>query len=69
MSDLSSLALFAFASLALASVPRPEMLLIAPHGATQGRAAGFDALARPQTGTYRQHLGLRAGACQDFKNE
>jgi hypothetical protein len=45
MPDLSTLALFAVACLALTATPGPDMLLIASRSATQGRAAGFASLA------------------------
>lgn len=66
MSDLSSLALFAVACLALASVPGPDMLLIASRSATQGRAAGFATLAGIQVGTYCHTLACALGLAQLF---
>lgn len=66
MSDLSSLALFAVACLALASLPGPDMLLIASRSAAQGRAAGFATLAGIQVGTYCHTLACALGLAQLF---
>lgn len=66
MPDLSTLALFAVACLALASIPGPDMLLIASRSATQGRAAGFATLAGIQTGTYCHTLACALGLAQLF---
>lgn len=64
--DLSSLALFAVACLALASFPGPDMLLIASRSATQGRMAGFTTLAGIQVGTYCHTLACALGLAQLF---
>ena len=45
MVDLSTLALFSLAALALTMSPGPDMLLIASRSASQGRVAGFATLA------------------------
>lgn len=66
MPDLSSLALFAVACLALASLPGPDMLLIASRSATQGRAAGFATLGGIQLGTYCHTLACALGLSQLF---
>ena len=51
MPDISTLALFAVACLALTATPGPDMLLIASRSASQGRASGFATLAGIQVGT------------------
>jgi threonine/homoserine/homoserine lactone efflux protein len=61
MPDLSTLALFAVACLALTSTPGPDMLLIASRSATQGWAAGFASLAGIQAGTYCHALAAAFG--------
>src|SRR5260221_12768225 len=52
MPDLSTLALFAAACLALTATPGPDMLLIASRSASQGRSAGFATDIRIAAGTY-----------------
>lgn len=64
--NLSALALFAVACLALASFPGPDMLLIASRSATQGRMAGFASLAGIQVGTYCHTLACALGLAQLF---
>ena len=66
MPDLSTLALFAVACLALAATPGPDMLLIASRSASQGRAAGFASLAGIQVGTYCHALAAAFGLSQLF---
>lgn len=61
MPELSTLALFAAACLALAVTPGPDMLLVASRGAAQGRAAGFMALAGIQAGLYCHALAAALG--------
>jgi threonine/homoserine/homoserine lactone efflux protein len=66
MPDLSTLALFAVACLALTATPGPDMLLIASRSASQGRAAGFATLAGIQVGTYCHALAAALGLSQLF---
>ena len=66
MPDLSTLALFAVACLALTATPGPDMLLIASRSASQGRAAGFASLAGIQVGTYCHALAAAFGLSQLF---
>src|SRR5436190_7085541 len=66
MPDLSTLALFAVACLALTATPGPDMLLIASRSASQGRAAGFASLAGIQVGTYGHALAAAFGLSQLF---
>jgi threonine/homoserine/homoserine lactone efflux protein len=66
MPDLSTLALFALACLALTATPGPDMLLIASRSASQGRAAGFATLAGIQAGTYCYALAAAFGLSQLF---
>jgi threonine/homoserine/homoserine lactone efflux protein len=66
MPDLSTLALFAVACLALTATPGPDMLLIASRSASQGRAAGFATLAGIQVGTYGHALAAALGLSQLF---
>jgi threonine/homoserine/homoserine lactone efflux protein len=63
--DLSTLAFFAIACLALTS-PGPDMLLIASRSVSQGRAAGFASLAGIQAGTYCHALAAAFGLSQLF---
>ena len=44
MVDLSTLALFSVAALALTMSPGPDMLLIASRSASQGKVSGFATL-------------------------
>jgi threonine/homoserine/homoserine lactone efflux protein len=64
--DLSTLALFGLAALALTASPGPDMLLIASRGASQGRVAGFATLAGIQAGTYCHALAAALGLSQLF---
>jgi threonine/homoserine/homoserine lactone efflux protein len=66
MPDLSTLALFAVACLALTATPGPDMLLIASRSMSQGRAAGFATLAGIQAGTYCHALAAAFGLSQLF---
>jgi threonine/homoserine/homoserine lactone efflux protein len=66
MQDLSTLALFAVACLALTATPGPDMLLIASRSASQGRASGFATLAGIQAGTYCHALAAALGLSQLF---
>jgi threonine/homoserine/homoserine lactone efflux protein len=66
MIDLSTLALFALASLALTATPGPDMLLIASRSASQGKASGFATLAGIQIGTYCHALAAAFGLSQLF---
>jgi len=61
MPDLSTLALFAVACLALTATPGPDMLLIASRSASQGRAAGFASLAGISSWTYCHALAAAFG--------
>jgi threonine/homoserine/homoserine lactone efflux protein len=64
--DLSTLALFSIAALALTASPGPDMLLIASRSASQGRVAGFATLAGIQAGTYCHALAAALGLSQLF---
>jgi threonine/homoserine/homoserine lactone efflux protein len=66
MLDLSTLALFALAALALTATPGPDMLLIASRSLGQGRGAGFATLAGIQAGTYCHALAAALGLSQLF---
>jgi threonine/homoserine/homoserine lactone efflux protein len=66
MVDLSTLALFGVAALALTMTPGPDMLLIASRSASQGKAAGFATLAGIQVGTYCHALAAAFGLSQLF---
>jgi threonine/homoserine/homoserine lactone efflux protein len=66
MLDLSTLALFAVACLALTATPGPDMLLIASRSLSQGRASGFATLAGIQVGTYCHALAAAFGLSQLF---
>jgi threonine/homoserine/homoserine lactone efflux protein len=66
MPDLSTIALFAAACLALTATPGPDMLLIASRSVSQGRAAGFATLAGIQVGTYCHALAAAFGLSQLF---
>jgi len=66
MPDISTLALFAVACLALTATPGPDMLLIASRSTSQGRASGFAALAGIQAGTYCHALAAAFGLSQLF---
>lgn len=66
MPDLSMLALFAVACLALTATPGPDMLLIASRSVSQGRTSGFATLAGIQVGTYCHALAAAFGLSQLF---
>lgn len=66
MVDLSALALFGVASLALTMTPGPDMVLIASRSASQGKVAGFATLAGIQVGTYCHALAAAFGLSQLF---
>lgn len=66
MIDLSTLALFALACLALTATPGPDMLLIASRSVTQGKGSGFATLAGIQVGTYCHALAAALGLSQLF---
>lgn len=66
MPDISTLALFALACLALTVTPGPDMLLIASRSASQGRSSGFATLAGIQAGTYCHALAAAFGLSQLF---
>jgi threonine/homoserine/homoserine lactone efflux protein len=66
MIDLSTLALFAVACLALTATPGPDMLLIASRSVTQGRTSGFATLAGIQVGTFCHALAAALGLSQLF---
>jgi threonine/homoserine/homoserine lactone efflux protein len=66
MQDLSTLALFAAACLALTATPGPDMLLIASRSVSQGRASGFATLAGIQVDTYCHALAAALGLSQLF---
>ena len=66
MPDISTLALFAAACLALTATPGPDMLLIASRSVSQGRASGFATLAGIQAGTYCHALAAALGLSQLF---
>ncbi|MBV8191382.1 MAG: LysE family translocator [Alphaproteobacteria bacterium] len=66
MPDLSTLALFAAACLALTATPGPDMLLIASRSVSQGKASGFATLAGIQVGTYCHALAAALGLSQLF---
>ena len=66
MLDVSTLALFAAACLALTMTPGPDMLLIMSRSVTQGRMSGFATLAGIQAGTYCHALAAALGLSQLF---
>lgn len=66
MIELSVLALFAGACLALNLTPGPDMLLIASRSLSQGRVSGFVSLAGIQAGTYCHALAAALGLSQLF---
>jgi threonine/homoserine/homoserine lactone efflux protein len=66
MIELSTLALFALACLALTATPGPDMLLIASRSITQGKGSGFATLAGIQAGTYCHALAAALGLSQLF---
>ncbi|MEI2299052.1 LysE family translocator [Ensifer sp. MJa1] len=66
MPDISTIALFAAASLVLTATPGPDMLLIASRSISQGRAAGFLTYAGIALGTYCHALAAALGLSQLF---
>jgi threonine/homoserine/homoserine lactone efflux protein len=66
MPDLSTLALFAVACLALTATPGPDMMLIASRSVAQGRMAGFTTLAGIQAGTFVHALATAFGLSHLF---
>ena len=66
MPNISTLALFAAACLALAATPGPDMLLIASRSVSQGRTSGFATLAGIQIGTYCHALAAAFGLSRLF---
>jgi threonine/homoserine/homoserine lactone efflux protein len=66
MPDLSTIAFFAVACVALTATPGPDMLLIASRSVSQGRAAGFASLAGIQVGTYCHAFAAAFGLSQLF---
>lgn len=61
MPDLSTIIIFAAASLVLTATPGPDMLLIASRSICQGRAAGFLTYAGIALGTYCMRWLRRSG--------
>ena len=66
MVDLSTLALFSIAALALTMSPGPDTLLIASRSASQGKVSGIATLAGIQAGTYCHALAAALGLSQLF---
>ncbi|WVT73116.1 LysE family translocator [Sinorhizobium chiapasense] len=66
MPDISTIALFAAASLVLTATPGPDMLLIASRSVSQGRAAGFLTYGGIALGTYCHALAAALGLSQLF---
>ena len=65
MVDLSTLALFSVAALALTMSPGPDMLLIASRSASQGKVSGFATLAGIQAGTLLPCIWPQRSACRN----
>lgn len=66
MPDISTIAVFATASLVLTATPGPDMLLIASRSVSQGRAAGFLTYAGIAVGAYCHALAAALGLSQLF---
>lgn len=66
MPDLSTLMLFAAASVVLTATPGPDMLLIASRSISQGRSAGFLTYLGIALGTYCHALAAALGLSQLF---
>ena len=66
MPDLSTLALFAAACLALTATPGTDMILIVSRSVSQGQGAGFATLAGIQVGTYCHALAAAFGLSELF---
>jgi threonine/homoserine/homoserine lactone efflux protein len=64
MPDVSTLFVFAAASLVLTATPGPDMLLIASRSISQGKAAGFLTYAGIALGTYCHALAAAMGLSQ-----
>ena len=67
MPDLSTLAVFTAAALALACTPGPDMLLILSRTVTQGRGAGFASLLGAQVGIYGHAAAVALGLAELFR--
>ena len=67
MPDLSTLALFSAAALALACTPGPDMLLILSRSVAQGRGAGFASLFGAQAGVYGHAAAVALGLAELFR--
>ena len=67
MLDVSTLAVFAAAALALACTPGPDMLLILSRSVTQGRGAGFASLLGAQAGVYVHATAVALGLSELFR--
>lgn len=67
MPDLSTLAVFAAAALALACTPGPDMLLILSRSVAQGRGAGFASLFGAQAGIYCHAAAVALGLAELFR--
>ncbi len=67
MPDLSTLALFAAAALALACTPGPDMLLILSRSIAQGRGAGFASLLGALAGVYVHATAVALGLSELFR--
>jgi len=67
MPDLSILALFAAAALALACTPGPDMLLILSRSLIQGRGAGFASLFGALAGVYVHATAVALGLSELFR--
>jgi threonine/homoserine/homoserine lactone efflux protein len=66
MPDLSTLAVFAVAALALACTPGPDMLLILSRSVAQGRGAGFASMFGAQAGVYCHAAAVALGLAELF---
>lgn len=66
MPELSTLMLFAAASVVLTATPGPDMLLIASRSISQGRSAGFLTYLGIALGTYCHALAAALGLSQLF---
>jgi threonine/homoserine/homoserine lactone efflux protein len=66
MPDISTIALFALACVALTATPGPDMLLIATRSAVQGRMAGLATFLGIATGTYCHAIALALGLSHLF---
>lgn len=67
MPDLSTLAVFAAAALALACTPGPDMLLILSRSVAQGRGAGFASLLGALAGVYLHATAVALGLSELFR--